>query len=114
MNQHQIQDFSSDRANSNFEMVYNIVMVFCDGLARFQVLQAKHDALITGYFGFNKTMELVSRYYWWPQLWKYMKEFVGSCAVCAQAKNPCHRPHELLQPLPIPSLHGLHHRFATF
>jgi hypothetical protein len=29
MNQHQIQDFSSDCANSNFEMVYNIMMVFC-------------------------------------------------------------------------------------
>jgi len=29
MNQHQIQDFFSDRASLNFEMVYNIVMVFC-------------------------------------------------------------------------------------
>jgi hypothetical protein len=48
-------------------------------------------------------MELVSRDYWWLQLWKFVKEFVGSCDVCVHAKNPRHRPHGLLQPLPIPT-----------
>jgi hypothetical protein len=47
-------------------------------------------------------MELVSLYYLWPQLWKYVKEFVGSC-VCVRVKNPHHHPYELFQPLPIPS-----------
>ncbi len=72
-----------------------------DGLAQFQVFWAKHDVLVTSHFGFNKTMELVSWYYWWPQLWKYVKEFVGSCVVCVRAKNPRCHPHEFLQPLPI-------------
>jgi hypothetical protein len=48
-------------------------------------------------------MELVFQNYWWPQLWKYVKEFVGSYDVCVQAKNPCHHLHNLLQPLPIPT-----------
>jgi hypothetical protein len=61
-----------------------------------------HDALVIGHFGFNNTKELVFQDYWWPQLWKYVKKFVGSYDVCVQMKNPCHRSHGFLQPLPIP------------
>ncbi len=32
-----------------------------------------------------------------------MKEFVGSCDVCIRAKNPCHCPDGLLEPLLIPT-----------
>jgi hypothetical protein len=32
-----------------------------------------------------------------------MKEFLGSCDVCACAKNPCHYPHGLLKPLLVPA-----------
>jgi hypothetical protein len=32
-----------------------------------------------------------------------VKEFVGSCDVCAQIKNPHHHPHGLFQPLPNPT-----------
>ncbi len=39
---------------------------------------------------------VVFRNYWWPQLWKYVKEFVKSCDVCARSKNLHHRPHGLL------------------
>ncbi len=66
-----------------------------------QVLQARHDALAISHFGFNKTMELMSWNYWWPRLWKYLKEFVGSCNVCAWEKNPHHHPHGFPQPLSI-------------
>jgi hypothetical protein len=71
--------------------------------------------LVICHFGFNKTMELVFQNYWWPQLWKYVKEFVKSCDVCVHVKNfhCCH--HGLLQQFLIPSSrmvfisHGLHH-----
>ena len=61
-----------------------------------------HDLLIIGHFGFNKTMELISRDYCWPQMWKSVKEFIGSCDVCARAKIPRHRPYGLLHPLLVP------------
>jgi hypothetical protein len=48
-------------------------------------------------------MELMSHDYWWPQFWKFVKEFMGSCDVCAFVKNPRHHPHGLLQPLSIPA-----------
>ena len=71
------------------------------GSARLKVLQLRHDFPAAGHFGFNKTMELISRDYWWPQMWKFVKEFIRSCETCARAKIPRHRPYGLLQPLPI-------------
>ena len=35
-------------------------------------------------------------------MWKDVKEFVLSCAICSRCKNPRHCPYGLLQPLPIP------------
>jgi hypothetical protein len=74
--------------------------LICTGrLARLQVFQAKHNTLIVGHFGFSKTIKSMFCDYWWPQLWKFVKEFASSCDVCVCAKNPRHCPHGLLQPL---------------
>ena len=58
------------------------------GPNRLKVLQMHHDLPPTGHFGFNKTMELISRDYWWPQMWKFVIEFIESCDECARAKIP--------------------------
>ncbi len=34
-------------------------------------------------------------------MWKFVKEFIHACNMCAQAKAPHHHPYGLLQPLPI-------------
>jgi len=34
-----------------------------------QILQACHDVPTIGYFGFNKTLELIPQDFWWPQMW---------------------------------------------
>jgi hypothetical protein len=72
------------------------------GPTRLRVLQSRHDFPAAGHFGFNKTLELISRDFWWPQMWKDVKEFVLSCDICSRSKTPRHRPYGLLQPLPVP------------
>ncbi len=90
--------------SSSWWSVYHDELLYVlKGLAWLQVCQAIHDTLVVGHFGLNETMELVSRDYWWPQLWKFMKEFLGSCDVCARAKNPHHHPHGLFKPLLVPT-----------
>jgi hypothetical protein len=81
-----VKDFSSDHDTFEFQdgLLYHDGFLYIpNNPTWFQVLQAKHDAPIVGHFGFNKLMELISWYYWWPQFWKYMKEFMGSCDVYA-------------------------------
>jgi transposase InsO family protein len=69
---------------------------------RSEVLATCHDALLAGHFGVGKTLELVSRGYWWPHLASAVKEYVKSCDACARAKSSRRRPFGLLQPLPVP------------
>ena len=47
-------------------------------------------------------LELISRDFWWFQMWKAVKEFVLSCDTHSKSKNPRHCPYVLLQPLLIP------------
>jgi len=39
---------------------------------RKQVVSLCHDTKVTGYPGHWKTLELVSRNYWWPQMSRYI------------------------------------------
>ena len=73
-----------------------------EGSCRTRVLQECHDDPLAGHFGVGKTLELISRGYWWPQPWKFVKEFIKTCDTCARSKAVHHRPYGLLQPLPIP------------
>lgn len=89
---------------------FNVGLLFFRGIlyvppssARLKVLQVRHDLPAAGHFGVNNTIELVSRDYWWPQLWKFVKEYIWSCDICSRAKGTCYRPYGLLQPLPIPN-----------
>ena len=57
---------------------------------------------MAGHFGIQKTLELVTRHYWWPHVRNFVKEYVRTCYVCCQSKMPRHHPFGLLHPLPIP------------
>jgi hypothetical protein len=74
-----------------------------DGSLRIQVLQDCHDSPMAGHYGVHKTVELVSRQYWWPNLRKYIEDYIRTCDICCRSKLPRHRPYGLLQPLPIPA-----------
>ena len=84
-------------------MCRNHVLHVPEGSCRTQVLQTCNDDPLVGHFGVAKLFELVSRGFWWPQTWKFVKEFIKTCYVCARAKVVHHRPYGLLQPLPIPN-----------
>ena len=80
----------------------NHLLYVPEGSCRTRVLQNCHDDPLAGHFGVTKTLELLSRGFWWPQPWKFVKEFIKTCDVCARSKTPHHRPYGLLHPLPIP------------
>jgi hypothetical protein len=46
-------------------MYHDRLLYLLENHVRLQILQAKHDTLVVGHFGFNKTMELVFCDYWW-------------------------------------------------
>ena len=69
---------------------------------KLQILQQCHDSPTAGHLGQAKTLELVSRDYYWPRMRPYVNDYIRSCDVCARNKAPRHKPHGTLRPLPIP------------
>jgi len=67
-----------------------------------RVLQYHHDHILAGHLGQNKTLELVRRYYTWPNIHDDVQNFCKYCIICMRSKPQRHRPYESLQQLPIP------------
>lgn len=69
---------------------------------KLRILQENHDTPNAGHFGFEKTYGTVARYYWWPNMAKYIKNFVSSCDYCQRVKSSNQPPVGLLLPIAIP------------
>ena len=69
---------------------------------RLRVLRYKHDHVLSGHMGQNKTIELIRREYVWPGLRDFVKDYCKSCTTCMRSKPQRHRPYGLLKQLPIP------------
>jgi len=54
---------------------------------RAEVIQLHHDILIAGHEGRWKTVELVTRNYWWPGVTRDIGRYVERCDLCQRMKN---------------------------
>lgn len=69
---------------------------------RKHILYELHDTPYSGHPGRDKTLEAVSRLYWWPGMGKDVKAYVQACPHCQRNKSANAKPPGLLQPLPTP------------
>jgi len=51
-----------------------------------QVVSLCHDTKVARHPGHWKTLELVSRNYWWSQMSKYIRQYVSTCDLCIRIK----------------------------
>jgi len=70
---------------------------------RHDIVDAHHSPPTVGHPGKWKTLELVSRNYWWPGISRYIAKFTSKCDSCNRAKTfPSKRVGKLM-PNAIPS-----------
>ena len=69
---------------------------------RRRIVSLAHDTRIAGHAGRFKTLELVSRNYWWPNISRYVGRYVATCDLCLQTKVQHQKPTGELHPLPVP------------
>ncbi|QRW17581.1 Retrotransposable element Tf2 protein [Rhizoctonia solani] len=73
-----------------------------DDTIRNLILESRHNALAAGHPGQARTLELVSRSYYWPLLKKFVNSYVSHCETCIRSKPTNQLPVGLLKPLQIP------------
>jgi len=69
---------------------------------RRKIIALCHDSLIAGHPGRWKTLELVSRNYWWPQMSRYIGQYTSTCDRCLRTKVQRQLPTGYLKPLLTP------------
>ncbi|XP_054829456.1 uncharacterized protein LOC129325660 [Eublepharis macularius] len=68
---------------------------------REKVLQLAHENLLSGHFGVKRTLEKVSRSFYWPEVCQAVTAFVKTCDVCQREGFSADHPRAPLQPAPI-------------
>jgi len=73
-----------------------------DEKLRAEIIRLYHDTPIGGHGGQWKTVELVTRNFWWPGITKEVKRYVEGCDACQRNKNCTEQPAGKLMPNSIP------------
>ena len=63
------------------------VYVLKDEELRVEIIQLHHNVPIAGHEGRWKTMELVTRNFWWPEVTRDIGRYVEGCDLCQKMKN---------------------------
>ena len=58
------------------------VYILKDDKLRAEIIRLYHDTLIEGHRKQQKTVELVTRNFWWPGIMKEVKQYVEGCDAC--------------------------------
>ncbi|KAJ9515191.1 hypothetical protein QJQ45_002321 [Haematococcus lacustris] len=78
------------------------VVVPNDSELRNHILHEMHDAVYSGHVGISKTLERVSRVFWWNTMRADVRYYVSTCDACQRDKASSLKPGGLLNPLSIP------------
>jgi hypothetical protein len=83
-------------------MFHGKIYVPKDRDLRHCIVEQHHDTRIAGHAGRFKTLELVSRNYWWPQMSRYISIHMKHCDLCNRTKVQRRRPMGELHPSETP------------
>ncbi|KAB5588096.1 Transposon Tf2-7 polyprotein [Ceratobasidium theobromae] len=64
------------------------------------ILQESHDHPLAGHQGQARTLKMISRQYWWPNMTREVNKYVETCEQCQRSKGA--KQHVVLKPLEIP------------
>ena len=77
-------------------------LIYIPKKLRPDILEKYHDQPSAGHLGIKRTLEIISRNFWWPKMKEDVINYVKSCESCARNKFNRHRKYGLLQPLDTP------------
>ncbi len=79
------------------------VYVLKDVTLRTEIVKTHHNLSPAGHPCQAKMLELVSWNYWWPNMGKFIKDYIDMCNTCRRSKPAWGKPHGQLKPNEIPN-----------
>jgi transposase InsO family protein len=68
-----------------------------------RLLAEAHDSPPSGHLGRDKTYERLSRYFYWPRMFRQVAEYCNTCETCQAVKPSNKKKIGLLNPLEVPT-----------
>ena len=65
------------------------------------VFENEHDTMVAGHIGMDKTLELITRNFYWPRMAEDIEDYVRSCNDCQRNKASRHKRHGTLHHLEL-------------
>jgi hypothetical protein len=81
---------------------YNNKIFIPTDILQQEIFAIRHNKPTAGHYGILKTLQLVSRNYYWPGMKRIITTYINGCHTCRLNKSTKHKKYGLLQPLPIP------------
>ena len=82
------EDWKNVEGVLQYQGLLYILEIICS-----KVINCHHNNSFTGYFGIDKTRELICRKYYWLSLRNDVENYVRECDVCLASKAACHKPY---------------------
>ena len=79
-----------------------------DDKLRAEIIRLYYNIPVEEHRGQQKTIELVTRNFWWPGVTKEVKQYVEECNSCQRNKNHIEQPADKLMPNSIPERSWIH------
>jgi hypothetical protein len=70
---------------------------------KIKLLRHVHDSPVGGHSGRTRTLDLLSRHYYWPKMYEHVRRFVAACHTCSRSKAWRTTYSGVLKPLPVPA-----------
>ncbi|UYV79479.1 hypothetical protein LAZ67_17002785, partial [Cordylochernes scorpioides] len=67
-----------------------------------EILRNLHDSPTSGHLGFTKTYDRIRKKFYWPGMYRNVRNYVAHCPGCQRRKRQPQLPPGLLQPIPVP------------
>ena len=67
------------------------VWIPSDPSLRKLIMESEHDSRVAGHMGMDKTMEIVDRNFYWPEMANNIEDYVRSCEDCQKNKASRHK-----------------------
>jgi hypothetical protein len=83
-------------------LVYLRNLVYIPDCMRNEVIKRHHDDPMHGHMGTEKTAELISRNYYFPNMRRKVQSYIQQCETCIRDKPARHQPYGKLQSPEVP------------